>query len=45
EKPPVWNPFGRPGGGAPNINENQSQASQIPSNTVSYRPPIPQHTD
>ncbi|CAF0947908.1 unnamed protein product [Rotaria sordida] len=46
EKVAIWNPFGRPGGGAPNINENQSRTSQLPSNTVvSHRPPIPPHTN
>ena len=27
EKMPVWNPFGRPGAGAPNPNENQARIS------------------
>ncbi|CAF2658289.1 unnamed protein product [Rotaria sp. Silwood2] len=46
EKTTAWNPFGRPGGGAPNMNDNQSRTSQLPSNNVvSYRPPIPQYTD
>jgi hypothetical protein len=25
EKMPLWNPFGRPGAGAPNLNENQAR--------------------
>ncbi len=27
EKTPFWNPFGRPGAGAPNSNENQARLS------------------
>ncbi len=27
EKAPLWNPFGRPGAGAPNTNEIQSNSS------------------
>ncbi|CAF2937099.1 unnamed protein product [Rotaria sp. Silwood2] len=40
EKAPIWNPFGRPGAGAPMNNEIQQKTSQPPSNIVMpYRPP------
>ncbi|CAF1205768.1 unnamed protein product [Rotaria sordida] len=38
-KTPIWNPFGRPGAGAPIINEIQQQTSQPSSNIIMpYRP-------
>ncbi|CAF1424183.1 unnamed protein product [Rotaria magnacalcarata] len=43
EKNPNWNPFGRPGAGAPNLNETYQRTSQVTSNNVmSYRPPMQQ---
>ncbi|CAF4526191.1 unnamed protein product [Rotaria socialis] len=40
EKAPVWNPFGRPGAGAPMSNELQQKPSQPLSNiAMPYRPP------
>ncbi|UJR09115.1 hypothetical protein I4U23_013362 [Adineta vaga] len=42
EKAPVWNPFGRPGAGAPNANEIEQRISQPASNSViQYRAPDP----
>ncbi|CAF0909216.1 unnamed protein product [Adineta ricciae] len=42
EKAPAWNPFGRPGAGAPNLNEVDQRISQLPTNVVvPYRVPDP----
>ena len=39
-KTPLWNPFGRPGAGAPNGTENQARPPAS-STAVAYRPPMP----
>ena len=39
-KTPLWNPFGRPGAGAPNGTENQARPP-VSNTAVAYRPPVP----